>query len=94
MSSDNNAIVGQILYEVANGLGPYILKKYRRFYGAEYRQKLIQNVESPFSDVRPFLKDDDAILKAFDAYRWLRAITKAKQVFKDELGPVFWSGAA
>ena len=84
---DNNSIVRQILYEVGDGLGPFVLKKYRQYYHDEYRQKLINNVESPFSDVRPLLKDDDAILKAFDAYRWLRAITKDKQVFRDEFGP-------
>lgn len=88
MSGDNFAIVGQILYEVGAGLGPYVLNKYRRYYGDEYRQKLIDKVESPFSDVRPLLKDDDAILTAFDAYRWLRAIVKDKTVFRDELGPV------
>ncbi len=64
------------------------MKKYRQFYRDDYLKKLIDNVESPFSDVRPLLKDEDAILKAFDAYRWLRAITKDKQVFRDELGPV------
>ncbi len=92
MSGDNNAIVGQIVYEVGAGLGPYVLNKYRQFYGDEYKQKLIEKVESPFSDLRPLLKDDDSILKAFDAYRWLRAIVKDKTIFLDELG--FVSGSA
>lgn len=72
-----------ILDAVSVGLGPYVLSKYGQAYGEEYLQRLVADVGRLNEE---HLDTELKVLSTFDAQRWLKAMTKHKDIFLDELG--------
>ena len=83
MSDKNRIAIMHILDVVRNGLGPYVLAKYKQTYGKEYIERLVADVGRIDEE---HLNTEVKILGGFDAQRWLKAMTKYRSVFKDELG--------
>lgn len=86
MPDDNRYVVMQILDEVRDGLGPYVLRKYRDAYAELYFDRLFDILDVAEVKREELLNNEAEILREFDAYRWLRAMTKNKDVFLGELG--------
>lgn len=74
----------RILDVVRDGLGRYVLAKYKQAYGEEYLLRLVADVGRLNEE---HLDTEIKVLSAFDAQRWLKAMTKYKNLFFDELGP-------
>lgn len=83
MVHDNRVSIMHILDAVSVGLGPYVLAKYRQAYGEEYLRRLVKEVGRLDEQ---HLDSEVKIIDAFDTHRWLKAMTRYKDIFLDELG--------
>ena len=90
MAEDNYSFVRDILNELKNGLGPYIIQEFADHFGNE-RNVHLERLKKVLSSEKTYrsmeFENDDSALKQIDIAGWLKVMRlRWDTVFKDKLG--------